>query len=385
MRHYLLLFFSLFTFLIGFAQIQNEKFLVRGYVKDLRIANYTKPTGIIQDNFLHNRLNLRYFANERFTFALEMRNRFFYGETVKLNPFYANQVHQDDGMVNTSILWVDEPSFFLHSIFDRVYVRYTDNNWDITLGRQRVNWGIGSVWNPNDLFNSFNFSDFDYEERPGSDAIRVQRYLKGGMNAIELVASPDTGKDKSVYAGMYSFNKWNYDIQILGGIYKADAALGIGWAGNLKNAGFKGEATYFQPKQNWDTSGVLSATAGLDYSFRNGLYVSGAFLYNSAGVSNAAALINPDLFANSLSPKTLMPSEWSMFAQSNYSFSPLFSGSAAIIYAPGINILFTMPSISYSLSTNIELLVLGQLYYGEYAGDFNFLGSGMFLRTKFSF
>lgn len=373
--------------LMGWSQFEEEtptKFELRGYIKDLRIVNYTKPTGILQDNFFHNRFNFRYYPHQRWTVALEMRNRFFYGETVKLDPTYSERVHQDEGFFNASILWIDEPTFFMHSIFDRGYMSYADDQWEVTLGRQRINWGISSVWNPNDLFNTFNFANFDYEERPGADALRVQRYLSG-MSAVEVAIAPDTGKDASVYAGMYRFNKWNYDFQVLSGVYYSDVALGFGWAGNVKLAGIKGEATYFQPKTNWDTVGVINATVGMDYSFRNGLYISGSFLYNSGGVNDPAQLTNPELFSNTISPKSLMPSEWSLFGQSSYTFTPLLSASAALIYAPGINILFAMPSVTYSLATNWELLALGQLYYGEMTGTFNFLGSGAFIRTKFSF
>ena len=53
------------------------------------------------------------------------------------------------------------------------------------------------VWNPNDLFNAFSFVDFDYEERPGSDALRIQKYtgyfhanivgLRDDVEAIDAV------------------------------------------------------------------------------------------------------------------------------------------------------------------------------------------------------
>jgi hypothetical protein len=56
------------------------------------------------------------------------------------------------------------------------YLDYTAGKWQFRVGRQRINWGVNLVWNPNDVFNSFSYFDFDYEERPGSDAVRVQYY-----------------------------------------------------------------------------------------------------------------------------------------------------------------------------------------------------------------
>lgn len=40
------------------------------------------------------------------------------------------------------------------------------------------------AWNPNDWFNTYNYFDFDYEERPGTDAIRVRVYFKDGMSSL---------------------------------------------------------------------------------------------------------------------------------------------------------------------------------------------------------
>ena len=63
------------------------------------------------------------------------------------------------------------------------------------------------AWNPNDIFNTYNLLDFDYEERPGSDAIRIQYYL-GDFSKIEVAAKKGSSKDDHIVAAMYKFNKW---------------------------------------------------------------------------------------------------------------------------------------------------------------------------------
>ena len=357
---------------------------IRGYVKDLRILNYSKPTNWIQDNFIHNRINIKIYPTQKLSVGVEMRNRLFYGESVKLNPLYTSTIDYDPGFFDVSWLWFDTKSAFLHSTIDRAWVGWTNEKWDIKLGRQRINWGISTVWNPNDLFNTYNFVDFDYEERPGSDAIRIQRYFKN-YSSFEIAVKPETGKDNSVIAGLYKFNKWNYDFQVLGGIYQSDIAVGGGFAGNLKTAGLKGEGTYFHPKNNLSGKGVFNGSLGLDYSFQKGVFVGGGFLYNSSGINNSKDLTNPNLFSNTLSAKNLMPTKWSLFGQSSYPFSPILSGTMAIIYTPNVNLIFAMPSFSLSMANNWELLLLGQVYYGELTGNLGLLGSSIFVRTKYSF
>lgn len=355
-------------------------FHLKGYMKDLSIVNHSPLTGIVQDNFLHQRLNLRIYPTQNITAGIELRTRFFYGETVKLNPNYAETIDMSTGLVDASWLLIDQPGYFLHSTIDRGWVNYSNNRWDITLGRQRINWGISTIWNPNDLFNTFNFADFDYEERPGADALRIQHYFKN-RNSAEIAIKPDSGMDNSVYAGLYKFNKWNTDFQILGGVYYTDWVIGGGFAGNLGMAGIKSEMSYFIDRKNINAQGVFSGTIGMDYSFRNGLYVGGSALLNSSGVSSAVGLTNPTLFSNTLSAKNLMPTQWSALTQVSYAFNPIISASAATIYTPGVNLWFAMPSITLTIANNWDILLLSQAVVSSNLPNF----TSFFLRTKFSF
>ena len=51
-------------------------------------------------------------------------------------------------------------------------------------------------------------------------------------------------KNKSIGAAKYSFNKGSYDMQFISGWYNEHLTLGCGWAGYIKDAGFKGELQY---------------------------------------------------------------------------------------------------------------------------------------------
>ena len=74
----------------------------------------------------------------------------------------------------------------------------------------------------------------------------------------------------------------SYDIQLITGVYQKDWVMGAGWAGNLKNAGFKGEVTYFVPYESYfNSENVLSASVSVDYGFKKGLYLNSSVLYNS--------------------------------------------------------------------------------------------------------
>ena len=74
--------------------------------------------------------------------------------------------------------------------------------------------------------------------------------------------------DDAVIAGLWKVNKWNYDFQMLAGVAQKDIVVGGGWAGNLTNASFKGEFSYFIPTEEGQDNS-FAATIGIDYSFAN--------------------------------------------------------------------------------------------------------------------
>ncbi|MEL6922836.1 MAG: hypothetical protein AAFO94_02230, partial [Bacteroidota bacterium] len=333
------------------------------------------------DQLIHNRLNFKWYPNDNWTFTAELRTRLFFGEIVKSTPNYGELVGDaNNDFLDLSLLLVDQPSFVAHTMLDRLYFEYINGNWEVRLGRQRINWGINTIWNPNDIFNAFAFTDFDYEERPGSDALRVQ-YYTGVASSVELAVKAFDEWDEAVAAALLKFNKWNYDFQLMAGVVQGEMVLGGGWAGNLKNAGFKGELSYFQSfDETIDNS--FAATLSADYSFKNGLYLSGGMLYNSNGELDRSIT---DLFSFELSAKNLYPYRYAFFLQGNGALSPLLSTGVALIYSPGsANALFINPNFTYSMSDDWNLDLVGQLVFNQ-AERYESPIQAIFLRFKFSF
>ena len=363
----------------------KDRFSISGYVKYMNTSSFASLDSVITDNLIHNRINFKAYLSDHFTAVIGMRNRIFYGEATRLNPYLGMMLDEDMGQMDLSFVPVDENAVVIHTIFDRAYLKYISDKWEVRLGRQRINWGVNLAMNPNDLFNAYSLIDFDYQERPGADAIRVQ-YFPGGLSSIDVAYQPGNGLDSSIIAGMWKFNKWKYDFQLLTGNYYKDLAVGAGWAGNIKTAGFKGEATYFHPKENLsDTNGVLSTSATFDYSFKNGLYINTSLLYNSAGSNQPIGSGNPfQTFIGTISAKNLMPSKFTYFAQASGAFNPALMSSFSVFYMQGLNVLLIMPSLSYSLQENWEIMLVGQSAFGGNK-NLNGLGTGMYLRLMFSY
>jgi len=356
-----------------------------GYLKDLQVTNFSSLDSMSTFNLIHNRLNFKFYPCKNITGALEIRNRIYYGEQIQNTPGFGKFIDSDNGFYKLSTLLVNEKSLIIHTMIDRLWFDWAYKKWEIRAGRQRINWGKTLIWNPNDLFNTYNFADFDYEEQPGSDALKLT-YYPSGMSAVELAVKPSRKKDGTVAAGSWRFNKLNYDFQLLGGLYYTDIALGAGWAGNVKDAGFKGEATWFQPKENLtDTTGILSATVSMDYSFKKPVYINGGVLYTKHHQKNNTNLFSIEqAFSGTLTAKNLMPTDWSFFAQVSDNITPLLSAELSVIYGLDPDFIFTMPSLTYSLSDNWDITLLEQGVYdikNNASKPFN----SIYIRMKWNF
>jgi hypothetical protein len=388
MQRFLLLVFLL-TSLSALAQDDEEpkKLTMKGYLKDMASLTFLGDSSSFQ-NLVHNRLNFAWYPNKEFTVYLEIRSRFVTGDYVKKIPGYATILDSNNDYIDMSANLVESKSAILNVMADRAYVQWAKNNWEVKAGRQRINWGVNLAWNPNDLFNAYSYFDFDYEERPGSDAMRIS-YYTGAASSIEVAAKLADDADNFVSAVMWKINKWNYDIQFLGGVAQGDLALGTGWAGNLGNAGFKGEFTFFQnvidTEVNFGYDNMLLSAISVDYSFPNSLYLNGSIMYNSQGTSDPSIGF-AFLATRPGTVRSLSPYKWSSFLQSTYQINPLLYGGLALIGYPGSNDFFINPTLTLSVKQNLDLDLIGQLFYGEdLYGDYGSLVKAIYLRLKWSF
>lgn len=384
-----------FTFLSFTLKAQIAS--VNGYLKDMQGIYFfenpvtTSPGNEISNisyNLLHNRLNFKLYPNSNLTVALELRNRMFSGQLLKQIPGYATIISTDNGLIDLSWNWIEKDNYFINTAIDRAYIDYTLGNWQIRAGRQRINWGINFVWNPNDIFNVFAYMDFDYEERPGSDAILVTWYPTMS-SSVDVAYKAANSIVNSAMAVKYRFNKYDYDFQLLAGQAGYDYVLGGGWSGNISDFGFRGEASYFRPMNNYQIQSDegVSASVSLDRSFENSLYIHISFLFNSLGTienGESFSLIDPTM---QLSAKKLSIGKYEWFGQVSYPIGALLNLSGAAMINPVDWSMFVGPSVSVSLQNNLELFLTSQLMLGESGTEYAALGNlyALFGRLRWSF
>lgn len=373
------------SFISTYAQDEEPKLLMNGYLKDMVISDFSISDNALWTNLVHNRLNFKWYPNDKFSGFVEVRNQWYTGDYVKLIPGFEDQIGATEDFFDLSWTVFSNENNVMQTMIDRIYMEYQSNDWNVRLGRQRINWGVSMIWNPNDLFNAYSYVDFDYEERPGSDALRIQKFT-GFASSFEVAANLADSLESWVGATKWATNKWNYDFQVVGGLAKKDVTLGGAWAGNIKQGGFKGEFTYFIPVAGNDKNNAFVGTLSYDYSFKNSLYFNVSYLFNSDGALDLGAGGFFDLFYGDLTARNLSPYMHSSFVMASYPFHPLINGSLAIMAFPGNKTLFLNPTLTFSLLDNLDLSLTGQTFYGEnLSGDFKSLSKVLYTRLKWSF
>ena len=352
----------------------------RGYLKNLSGITFTSDFDEPQwNNIVHNRIESSWKFTPNLRLQANLRARLFTGYTVKNFQDYGSYLASDGGYFDLSRNILESQRMILNVQSDRLHLSYELNSLEINIGRQRLNWGKSMIWNPNDLFNNYAYLDFDYEERPGTDAIHVQ-YSWNFASSIDIGIKLADRYNQAVYAAMYRSNIGTYDFQIIGGKYEEEFVIGGGWSGYLNNAGFKGEMSLFISDQ-FDNS-YINTSIGADYMLKNGIYLTGEILYNGGynHVRNGVrGLMDPPKATN------LFIAETGYFINASNAISPLINVSLGIMGSTSESIYIFIPQTSVSLTEDIDLLVLAQLASGSLMKSYTNHTNTVFFRVKLSF
>jgi hypothetical protein len=83
----------------------------------------------------------------------------------------------------------------------RATLQFSSEHAEVVLGRQRVAWGVGRLWNPIDRFNPIPPLAIEADQSPGVDAALL-RWVIDGFDYLEAVYAPGTGLDDDPSAAL---------------------------------------------------------------------------------------------------------------------------------------------------------------------------------------
>ena len=395
MKLRLLFVFVFLPVVISKAQLSSYDY--NGYAKYLfGSTRFPDTEERYSDHLIHTRINTRWYATDALTAAIEFRFRAFYGETIENTNNYIDFIKTPRDWVQLdAVLW-DENKSIGYLEVDRFWLNWIKDDFEITIGRQRIAWGTAWVWNPTDIFNPLDVLDFDYEERPAADAVRLQ-YYTGAVTKLDIVYKPAKDAENQILAGLWSINKWNYDFNLIAGMRFKRWLAGFSWAGDVYGGGFRGEVlvskTPAKPDTNlvyqiagessllsWDKPMVSASLSG-DYTFPNTFYIHTEVLYNNNGKTSKTFLFLPEAFKLGM----LTAARWSLYQEFAYDITPLIRGSVFGIINPNDKSYIIVPSISYSVLTNLDLTAIGFFFKGDPLTEFGEYETTLYIRFKYSF
>lgn len=365
------------------AQAQS-KFEFSGFWETLAIGVVDAPAPVPVTGQVNARLDLRWYPTDSWEGYAAGRVLTTYGGIVESTPGYGDVVTLDPGWLDLTYTLSTGDAHVAYVNLDRFSIQYTRGSLEVQAGRQRVNWGVNQVWNPNDIFNASSFFDITYAEKPGSDSMRV-RYYTGPVSSAEAAVKVDFD-NRVTAAGLFRTNTRGYDLQAFAGSVQGAFGAGFGWSGQLGSAGFNGELSYFGSGGSGTvTDEQVITSVGGNYTFPSSLMLSAAFIYNSLGTTGPVGsnLILGSIFVDA---RTLSLARWNIMAAANYQLSPLIRLGLASVFNPNDRSSYVSPQLDYSLSNNITLTAAGQLLFGaagtQFSGD---NGSSVFVWLKGSF
>lgn len=266
---------------------------------------------------------------------------------------------------------VDTEHVIMYHFLDRLYGQFVDGPWNVVVGRQRIQWGTGRIWNPVDLFNPLNPAVVAKIEKDGVDAVSVTRSL-GQFSNIQLVYNPANVFETHNAAARLLIHIGTYDLAFIGGYFDA-AVLGMEFAGNLWLAGFRGEILWKTENQPF-----VRAMLGLDYQINGRWYALAEYFFNSEGKTSTAAYEFDRLARGEI----IVLSRNYLTTQHSVMITPLFSLSGGIMHGLNDDSGLLLLGADYAPGSFWSFQAGVQHFYGQLGDEYYFYPTNIYLSVQ---
>ena len=245
--------------------------------------------------------------------------------------------------------------FWRHSLY-RLYLTYSKRELNLTVGRQRVAWGQDRIWNPTDLFNPVSPLRLEREQRTGVDAVNIE-YSFGPLAGINMVYAPGDDRVKGSAGARVRTNIEGYDLSVILGEFREDRVMGLDFAGNIGDSGFRGEGVFTGQKEGKDFSRVVLSW---DYNFASSLYLLLEYLYNGGNLGRDASPLSITKFSGEIVTRNRN----FLATGIGYDLTPLVRLDLYAIYDMDGGSSFLNPDIKYNLFSNLDWITGTQSFLG---------------------
>ena len=358
----------------------QTEFSFSGYAVDFPVYQRTNSvlagfTGVPAEQFLNiTRLRLRpsLTQGENLQLALEY----------ELSALYASQ--QAPPLVRTrsangqlvDLTWTlaEGEHFTAVHFIDRLHATWWFDEGEAVLGRQRIAWGTGRVWNPTDLFNPISPTAFAKLEKDGVDALAV-KYAPGNFTDVTLVVNPEAEWKQTNTALRLRSNAAEFDASVMGGFVRGRWTAGGDFAGNLSTAGVRGEALV---QWGGGDGSTLTAILGADHQFTADLYALVEYQFNGAGASDPASYDIRGLAAGDV----ISLGRHYLAFSGTYRLHDLVTGGASVIGNLGDGSVYVGLTVDYAVLEEVSLSAGVQLFAADELDEYWYYPAVAYLKAS---
>jgi len=200
------------------------------------------------------------------------------GESLARPPYFNLQ----GGRSSDHVLWATG--------LYRAYLFFESRHFEAVLGRQRIPWGVGRLWNPIDRFNAIRPLALEADQSMGVDAV-LARWIANGFTSLEAIFAPARDRDDHSYALRLHGILHDVDYSLMAGVFEEAPTVGFDLAANLGDAAGRLEVVYAHPRremwpvdsdQPYEIPDFWQVVVSADYLFDvgEGIYALAEYLYN---------------------------------------------------------------------------------------------------------
>jgi hypothetical protein len=235
------------------------------------------------------RTKLEIRLNEHWSAVAEYDHELLAGRLQGLGSELVGDIARSSFLGAEDTLVSDDHTLWRHLLY-RGFVQFESKHVEATVGRQRIPWGVGRLWNPIDRFNAIPPLALQPSQSAGVDAVDV-RWLLSGFTFIEAVFAPGKIAEDRSYALRLHGVAADIDYSVVAGVFEEAWTVGFDLASNLGDSAARLEFVYTDPERDvWpierhrptELDPFVQFVASIDYLFDvgTGLYGLIEYFYN---------------------------------------------------------------------------------------------------------
>ena len=264
--------------------------------------------------------------------------------------------------------------FVDYNELDRASFNFQNKTINLTIGRQAVGWGRGTIFSAIDIFAPFTPLEINREWRRGVDAARADIKISNTAS-IDMVTAWGPSLDQSALGVRLRGYAGPIDAELVFAKRATDYMYGVTSSAAIGDFEMHGEFAVFQTPDDVPSPGLFGnpslvpkAVLGISNNFNigTGLKVLMEYHYSGFGASDPKSL--PSLLATPSYSKRIQRGDTQILGrqvlagQVAYTFNERWNGSFEVLQSLTDSSGVLLPSLSWDFSERMSLQ--GALFYG---------------------